>query len=109
LAIFAASTTQQPLLSVALLSLAYGAIAFQQSVACAVSLDLGHAQAGAVFGLFNMVSQAGGFVGSVAYGYIIRATGSFDAPFYPMIAVLLIGVFLWSKLDAAADVPLMAA
>jgi MFS transporter, ACS family, glucarate transporter len=52
-------------------------------------------------GLFNTAAQAGGLTGSVAFGYIVQATGSYDAPFVPMAAVLLLGALLWVKIDAS--------
>ncbi|MBN8732786.1 MAG: MFS transporter, partial [Acidobacteria bacterium] len=57
--------------------------------------------AGAMVGLFNTAAQAGGLTGSVAFGYIVQATGSYDAPFVPMAAVLLGGALLWVKIDAS--------
>ena len=86
-----------------LLALAYGAITFQQSGVFGVCLDVGGVHAGAV-GLMNTVAQIGGFVGSVAYGYIVDRTGSYDAPFVPMTAVLIVGALCWLKVDASRPV-----
>src|SRR5207253_9210539 len=60
------------------------------------SSDLGP-RAGATVGLMNMVAQIGGLAGSVLYGYIVERTGSYDAPFIPMAALLLIGAMLWLR------------
>ena len=67
----AAMVTQHHRLTVVLLALAYGAITFQQSSVFGVCLDIGGPRAGAMVGLMNTVAQAGGLVGSVAYGYIV--------------------------------------
>jgi MFS transporter, ACS family, glucarate transporter len=99
--IIAAATTRQEVLTVVLLGVAYGAITFQQSVAFAVCLDLGHERAGAMVGLFNTVCQVGGLVGAVAYGYIVEAFASYDAPFFPMAAILFLGAGLWWMIDAS--------
>jgi MFS family permease len=105
----AAMSTHQHVLTVVFLTLVYGAIAFQQSGALGVCLDIGHKNAGAVVGLFNMASQVGGLVGSVAYGYIVDRFQSYDAPFIPMAGVLLLGAFLWLKIDASQELSPQAA
>jgi hypothetical protein len=45
----------------------------------------------------------GGLAGSVAYGYIVDWTHSYDAPFFPMAALLLFGCYLWWNLDASQE------
>jgi len=99
--VLGAMVTRQQLLTVILLSLAYGSITLQQSGVFGVCLDLGHRHAGAVVGLMNTSSQVGGLVSSVAYGYIVTRFGSYDAPFVPMAAVLFLGALLWFKIDAS--------
>ena len=99
----AAMFTRQPLVTIVLLSLVSGSITFQQSGVFGVCLDLGRRHAGAIVGLMNTSAQVGGFVSSVAYGYIVNRTGSYDAPFVPMAAALLIGALLWLKVDASTE------
>ncbi len=53
----------------------------------------------------NTVAQVGGLVGSVAYGYIVARAGSYDAPFVPMVAMLLVGAALWLVVDASRELP----
>jgi ACS family glucarate transporter-like MFS transporter len=101
--ILTAMATQQDFLTIVLLGLAYGAITFQQSVAFGACLDLGHARAGAIVGLFNMACQVGGLVGAVAYGYIVATFASYDLPFLPMAAILLLGAALWWRVDASQE------
>lgn len=97
----AAMFSRQPVVVVTLLAMVYGAITFQQSVVFGVCLDIGRQHAGAVVGLMNAMAQIGGLVGSVAYGYIVQRFGSYDAPFVPMAAVLVLGAALWLKIDAS--------
>ena len=52
----------------------------------------------------NMVAQIGGLAGSVLYGYIVDRSGSYDAPFVPMAAVLFIGATLWLRVDASEKI-----
>ena len=101
--VVAAMLTHSPAWSIVLLSIVYCAITFQQSAAFGACLDLGHQRAGAVIGLFNTVCQVGGLIGAVAYGYIVKIWGSYDAPFVPMAAVLLVGAALWWNVDASAE------
>lgn len=98
----AAAVASSPGLTVVLLALAYGAITFQQSGVFGVCLDVGRTYAGAMVGLMNTVAQVGGFVGSVAYGYLVERYGSYDAPFVPMVALLACGALLWARVDASA-------
>jgi ACS family glucarate transporter-like MFS transporter len=93
--------TRQQLLTVVLLSLVYGAITFQQSGVFGVCLDIGGRHAGSMVGLMNTSSQVGGFLSSVAYGYIVRRFDSYDAPFVPMAALLFVGTLLWLRIDAS--------
>jgi MFS family permease len=99
----AAMLTQQQLLTVVFLSLAYGAITFQQSGVFGVCLDIGRKHAGAMVGLMNTSSQAGGLLASVAYGYIVERFHSYDAPFVPMAALLFVGALLWFRVDASKE------
>jgi ACS family glucarate transporter-like MFS transporter len=96
--------TRQPLLTVILLAFVYGTITFQQSGVFGACLDMGGNHAGAVIGLMNTSAQAGGFLSSVAYGYIVTRFGSYDAPFVPMAALLLVGALLWLRIDASREI-----
>jgi MFS family permease len=95
--------TRNPVLTVMFLSLVYGAITFQQSVVFGVCLDIGQRHAGAMVGLMNTAAQIGGLVSSVAYGYIVSRSGSYDAPFIPMAALLFAGALLWMWIDASEE------
>jgi MFS transporter, ACS family, glucarate transporter len=91
--------TQQWLGALILLSLAYGGINFQQPTMFAVCLDIGGEYAGAVVGALNTAAQIGSFVSSLAFGYLVDHYGSYNVPFIPMAALLLIGAWLWLKID----------
>jgi MFS family permease len=108
----AAMITRQPMLTLALLSLVYGSITFQQAGVFAVCLDVGRKNAGAIVGVMNTSASLGGFLSSVAYGYIVEYFHSYDAPFVPMAALLLLGTVLWFKIDASKELqvePIFAA
>jgi MFS transporter, ACS family, glucarate transporter len=93
--------TGHQLLTVVLLSLVYGAITFQQSGVFGVCLDIGGKHAGSMVGLMNTSAQIGGFLSSVAYGYIVERFHSYDAPFVPMASLLFLGALLWFRVDAS--------
>jgi len=81
------------------LSLAYAGILAQQPNLCALCLDTGRQHAGAVFGFMNSAANAASAVSSVAFGYIVANTGSYNAPLVPMMALLCIGAWLWLKAE----------
>jgi MFS family permease len=93
--------TQQWLEALILLSLVFGGVTFQQPTAFAVCLDIGGEYAGAVVGAFNTACQIGSFVSSLAFGYLVERYGSYNVPFIPMAALLVIGAWLWLKVDPA--------
>jgi MFS transporter, ACS family, glucarate transporter len=91
--------TRSQLGAMILLSLIYAGITFQQPIMFAVCLDIGGAYAGAMVGVMNTASQIGSFLSSLAFGYLVARTGSYNVPFIPMAALLLIGAWLWTKVD----------
>ena len=93
--------TDHMLETLILLSLVYGGVTFPQPAAFAVCLDIGGEYAGAVVGAFNTACQIGSLVSSVAFGYLVERYGSYNLPFIPMTAFLLIGVWLWLNVDPA--------
>jgi MFS family permease len=71
----------------------------QQPIMFAVCLDIGGAYAGAMVGAMNTASQIGSLISSVLFGYLVSRFGSYNVPFIPMAALLLIGAWLWIKVD----------
>jgi len=93
--------TEQSLPALILLSLVYGGITFQQPIMFAVCLDIGGDYAGAMVGAMNSAAQVGSFSSSLVFGYLVEHYGSYNLPFIPMAALLLIGAWLWVKIDPA--------
>jgi MFS transporter, ACS family, glucarate transporter len=91
--------TRNQLGAMILLSLIYGGITFQQPIMFAVCLDIGGAYAGAMVGAMNTASQLGSFLSSLAFGYLVARFGNYNAPFIPMAALLMLGAWLWLKVD----------
>lgn len=99
----AAMLTDQKLWTLIFLSLSYGAITLQQPGVLGVCLDVGGKYAGAVTGAMNMATFVAAFLSSVAYGYIVKSYG-YDAPFIPMIVLLVISASIWLTIDASREV-----
>jgi MFS transporter, ACS family, glucarate transporter len=49
----------------------------------------------------NTAAQVGSFVSSLMFGYLVDHYGNYDAPFIPMAGLLLIGAWLWVKVNPA--------
>lgn len=100
-AIFMTATMFTPsgIWALVLLTVAYAGILLQQPNLSALMLDGGTRNAGAVFGFMNMAGAAASSLSSIAFGYIVGYTGSYDAPFIPMVALLSVGVWLWLTVE----------
>jgi MFS transporter, ACS family, glucarate transporter len=90
--------------ALAFLSLAYAGILLQQPNLCAVCLDAGRAYAGTVFGFMNTAANLASAAAAVIFGYLVRYTGSYNAPFIPMLVLLCLGAVLWLNLDPSRDI-----
>ena len=90
--------------ALAFLSLAYAGILVQQPNLCAVCLDTGKAHAGTVFGFMNTAASLASSVAAIVFGYLVAYTGSYTAPFIPMLALLCVGAVLWLKLDPSRQI-----
>lgn len=97
--ILATMFTKDKLLSVVFLAIGYAGSDFMLPVAWAVCLDVGRKYAGAVTGAMNTAGQIGSFLTSVAFGYLVKVFGSYDAPLVPMGVMTAISALLWLKID----------
>ena len=59
------------------LSCAYGGILFQQPSLCALCLDVGRKNAGAVFGFMNTAASASSAISAVVFGYLVGYFGNY--------------------------------
>ena len=65
--------------------------------AWAICSDIGGRYSGAVSGAMNTAGNIGGFVCATAFGYLIEATGNYNAPLFVITAMLVIAALLfWS-------------
>jgi MFS transporter, ACS family, glucarate transporter len=86
-------------LALVFLSLAYAGLLMQQPNLSAICLDTNKNNPGAVFGFMNSAGAAASSISSIVFGYIVAYSGSYDAPFVPMVALLCIGVWAWLQVE----------
>jgi predicted MFS family arabinose efflux permease len=84
---------------VILSSLGFGVMDLMLPTAWALCLDVGRGYAGVVTGVMNTAGQFGGFVCTVLFGYIVKATGSYNAPLWVVAAMVMTGAILFSQVD----------
>jgi nitrate/nitrite transporter NarK len=80
-------------------SLGFGIADLMLPTAWAVCLDIGRRHAGVVTGTMNTAGQLGGFVCTVLFGYIVKATGSYSAPLWTVSAMVMIAAILFTRID----------
>jgi MFS transporter, ACS family, glucarate transporter len=85
-------------------SLGFGISDLMLPAAWALCLDVGRRHAGAVTGFMNTAGQFGGFVCSVLYGYVLTATGSYNAPVLIIAGVVFLAAILFSRIDPTVPV-----
>jgi MFS transporter, ACS family, glucarate transporter len=99
----AAIVTTEKYIALAFLALSYAGSDFMLPTAWAVCLDIGKKYAGAVTGAMNTAGQIGSFLSSVAFGYLVKFSGSYDVPLIPITLMLAISAALWLKIDATEE------
>ena len=85
------------------LSLSYGGILFQQPSLCALCLDVGRNNAGAVFGFMNTAGNIASALSAVIFGYLVGYSGNYNTPFVPMVVLLCLGALLWLQVDPTRE------
>lgn len=95
----AASVTPQWRVAVALLTAGLGFMGLMLPIAWAVCLDMGRDNAGAISGAMNMAGQAGSFISSVVFGYLVQWFGRYDFALAPLAAMLFLSGYLFARID----------
>jgi ACS family glucarate transporter-like MFS transporter len=67
--------------------------------AWAICLDIGDRYAGAVSGAMNSAGQAGGFVCTVLFGYLVSWYGNYNVPVLVIASMVLISSVLFCLID----------
>lgn len=82
-----------------LLSLCFGVMDLMLPSAWAVCLDVGKKYAGAISGAMNTAGNLGGFVCATVFGYVVQATGNYNAPIYIIAAMMFISALLFLRIN----------
>lgn len=90
---------------VLLLTFGFGIMDLMLPSAWAVCLDIGGKYAGVVAGAMNTAGQLGGFACTVLFGYIVGATGNYNAPLYVIAAMVAVSAVLFAGIDASRPLP----
>jgi ACS family glucarate transporter-like MFS transporter len=88
---------------VVLSTLGFGIADLMLPAAWAICLDIGRAHAGAVTGVMNTAGQLGGFLCSVLFGYVVNATGNYQAPVWIIAAMVMTAALLFTRIDASQE------
>ena len=90
--------------SIIFLSLGLAFKDFTLPVAWAVAGDIGGRNAGSISGAMGMMGQLGSTISSIAFGYILTHTGSWETPVQIIGVIVILGGILWLKVDASKKI-----
>ena len=99
LLLLATALTTGKMSGVILLALGFGVMDCMLPTAWATCLDVGQQHAGAVTGAMNSAGQAGGFVCSVLFGYLVKVYGDYNVPLFPIAAMVFAAGLLFLLID----------
>jgi len=100
LLLLATALTTGKATGVILLALGFGLMDCMLPAAWAMCLDVGGKYAGAVTGAMNSAGQAGGFICTVLFGYLVEAYG-YHVPLFPIAAMVMTAALLFWLIDPA--------
>jgi MFS family permease len=86
---------------IVLLSLGFGVMDLMLPSAWAICLDMGGRHAGAVTGAMNTAGQAGGFLCTIVFGYVVGYFHDYNLPLFIIAFMLLCSAALFSLIDPA--------
>jgi nitrate/nitrite transporter NarK len=67
-------------------------------------LAIGGRFSGTATGMMNTAGQAGGFLCTVLFGYIVHLTGSYNLPLLFVAAMVLTSALIFSRIDCTKGV-----
>ncbi len=94
---------------VTLSTLGFGMMDLMLPSAWALCLAIGGRFSGTATGMMNTAGQAGGFLCTVLFGYVVHATGNYDAPLWLIAGMVLIAAVVFSRIDCTRGVDAGAA
>jgi ACS family glucarate transporter-like MFS transporter len=94
-----ATITPSNTVAVGLLTLGGGALNVMIPVSWSICMDLGREHVGAISGAMNTAGQIGSLISSVAFGYLVEWTGSYDRALMPLAAALIVSGLSFASID----------
>jgi len=97
--LFAMSQASDKMAIVLLAAAAFGVMDLMLPAAWAMCMSIGGRYGGTASGVMNTAGNLGGFIGTVAIGYIIAGTGNYDLPVQGVALMVLIAAGLFALID----------
>jgi MFS family permease len=97
--LFATAVVPNRFAAVALLGLGFGIMDGMLPCAWALCLDIGGRYAGAISGAMNSAGQAGSFVCTVLFGYLVKWYGDYEAPLIVIACMVLASALMFYRID----------
>jgi ACS family glucarate transporter-like MFS transporter len=94
-----ATITADITIALCLLTLGSGAMGLMIPVSWSICVDIAREHVGAVSGAMNTAGQVGSLISSVAFGYLVEWTGSYDRALMPLAAALVVSGVLFASID----------
>ena len=82
-----------------LATLGFGVMDLMLPSAWAMCMSLGGHFGGTATGVMNTAGNLGGWFCTVAFGYVVAATGDYNIPLRAVAAMVLVGAVLFSQVD----------
>ena len=93
---------------VALSSLGFGFMDLMLPSAWAMCVAIGGRTSGTATGMMNTAGQAGGFLCTVLFGYIVHVTGSYNMPLWFIAGMVLLSAVIFSRIDCTRGLDVTA-
>ncbi len=98
-----ATVTKDNTIAVGLLTIGGGAMNMMVPVSWSICVDLAREHVGAVTGAMNTAGQLGSLISSVAFGYLVEWTGSYDLAMMPLAAALIASGLLFASINPSQE------
>ena len=79
--------------------LGFGVMDFMLPSAWAMCVAIGGRASGTATGLMNTAGQAGGFLCTVLFGYVVERTGSYNLPLLFIAGMVLVSALIFASID----------
>ena len=89
---------------VVLASLGLGVMYLMLPSAWAMCMSLGGEFGGTATAIMNTAGNLGGWIGAIVFGYVVTATGSYNAPLRVIAAMVFLSAILFARVDCTRGV-----